>query len=709
MRAAVLLTLVLPWLAACAGGDRPGPAPRSLAVGEDPMDALAGGWTGPDGRAITVRHDGDGAWLELEVAASDWTVLPRSGLMTTAMPFEGVGTPEVRLRGDPRLVGLASLSGPKVRQRKEKALDPGEYHPFHDELYLRLPEGAEPPRRTWLGLQVDVTARGADGELRVRGRRFSGTGLAVWPGLAVEREVTLARPARLRVATCSERLLAGGPPDAAHAFTVRVDGETVLEHEQALAAGGAVAWHAVDVPAGRRRITLEVAGPLAHTAFLVPTLGPVDVPAYDAAGRARSVVLFVADTFRADNMALYGGDPSVTPNLDALADESLRLLRAWSVGTYTLPGHASMFTGLFPRQTTADAFSVTLPDDATTIAEHLRAHGYRTGAVTDGGVVSMRFGVHQGFEWFDEAHRTFTSTVERARAFLEADDGRPVFLFVQTYRVHSPYRADERGVPFSEAAHEDFTDFHAVSATANELAALETRTPAQERELGARLDELRAMYRAGARDLDRGFAGFLAMLDALGLEDGGALLFTSDHGEAFLEHGELYHRGKVFEEQIRIPLLVRAPGLAPRAETRAASLVDVPRTIADLAGVPPAPGWLGESLLSLSRDRAVFAFECDWRSDRSTVAVVEGPRKLIGIESISRRALVEPWRAYDLSDDPGERRDLAGERAWPRALFERARPVVRPLLAPAFGEQAAALGEDKTKELRALGYLGDDG
>jgi arylsulfatase A-like enzyme len=143
-------------------------------------------------------------------------------------------------------------------------------------------------------------------------------------------------------------------------------------------------------------------------------------------------VLFVADTFRADNLACYGGLEGLTPELDRLASESLTFLQARSTSTYTLPAHAALFSSLYPHQTSADGLAHALPDAIDTIAERLRRSGYRTGAVTDAAVVSRAFGMQQGFESWDERRSDLDSTLERVRAFLGSADGRPTFLFVHT-------------------------------------------------------------------------------------------------------------------------------------------------------------------------------------------------------------------------------------------------------------------------------------
>ena len=170
----------------------------------------------------------------------------------------------------------------------------------------------------------------------------------------------------------------------------------------------------------------------------------------------------------------------------------------------------------------------------------------------------------------------------------------------------------------------------------------------------------------------------------------------------------MFHEGRVFEEQVRIPLLIRAPGLAPRTVPHAASLIDFAPTLAAIAGLPSDPSWPGTSLLALERDRPVFAFECASGERRSTVALIEGEKKLIALETGTAPRVLEPWRAFDLSGDPGERSDLSGGEGWPEELHRRLAPLAETLLHPAIAPEDAQLDAEKRAELEALGYLGEE-
>jgi arylsulfatase len=581
-------------------------------------------------------------------------------------------------------------------------------------VLLRLGPGEAPPA----GLRLQLHVAGGEGDGRLRGDRFSGAALSVLPGEAVERRVDVPARSVLRFATALEAAVTDakelrGPVS----FQVRVDDRLVFEHREPSAASSAFAWHAVPLGEESRpgaRIRFEVAGELAHTAFFAPVVGPRDVgrPGARPWRTARpDLVIFLADTLRADVLGAYGSTLGLTPHLDRIAAGSLLFRRAWSPATFTQAAHAALFSGYFARQVAAYAPGARLPAPVVTLAERLAAAGYRTGAVTDAVVVSERFGFAQGFEWFDEHYASLASTLARATAFLDADDGRPVFLFVHTYRVHNPYRVSDE--TRREAG--DRFDFAEDSAPLEAREMQMARRPGFDRardvHYAALVARLHDLYRGAVIDLDRGFGGFHDALRQRGWLGSGVLVFTSDHGEAFSEHDQLGHGGRVWEEQTRIPLFLSGPGIEPGVVEQPASLLDLAPTLAELAGVAGEPDWPGVSLLRRRGERAelaarpIFLFE-NRDKPGSTLAIVEGGRKVIAYEDPASLARGERFGAFDLAADPGERDGAAAaDAAWVQELLERLGPAAAELLRPREQGESAELGAEQIERLRALGYV----
>ncbi|MEO0652675.1 MAG: sulfatase, partial [Planctomycetota bacterium] len=488
-------------------------------------------------------------------------------------------------------------------------------------------------------------------------------------------------------------------------FVIEFGGEVrSWQHVQPTTRTGLLTRHRIPIPASDRRRTLELRleGAPTIAAFLNPVLAPSR--AQQARDEPPDLLLFLADTFRADNLTAYGGEHGLTPALDALIEDSLLFERAWTTAIWTLPSQASMMTGLLPFQHTALRPGRRIPRAAVTLAEHLRAAGYRTGAITDAGLVSRRHAFDQGFEFFDELFRDeFVDTHAAALDFLDADDGRPTFLFVQTYRVHRPYRvsAETRAAHGARLGIEG--EFNAVF---DELEAAGWKSGAAPLppELEDTVRRLEAQYRGGVIDFDRDFRAFMDALEQRSFFDAGRMLFTSDHGEAFAEHGALWHHIGVWETMARVPFFVHGAGIEPGRSALSASLVDVPRTLSALAGLDPDPTWDGASVLDLTTDRPAWTFQCPPELP-GLMGIVDGPTK-VHLEA-STAALAPPRLAgtYDLTRDPGEQRPDLLPASTGIDFVTRREPLARDALTPRYESDAAPLGSDAEAMLKALGYL----
>ncbi|MEW6073830.1 MAG: sulfatase, partial [Planctomycetota bacterium] len=493
------------------------------------------------------------------------------------------------------------------------------------------------------------------------------------------------------------------PPTAARnevVFEVWLDEVLVLRHPQAIGDGASCAWHRRALPPEPRadaRLRFRLAGPPVNAAFLLPAIGPAeDGPAAPSSEKFHppSIVLFLADTFRADNLSLYGGDPATAPFLNDLAGRSARFRRAWSPSAWTLPAQATMLTGLYPGQHGATRRGLGLPAEATTIAELLGRHGYRTAAVTDSGFISRSFGFDQGFQFFHERRDwDLRATLAEAKELLQAAEGRPTFLFVQTYRTHTPYRIgeDEDRAPV-RALLADVRTHCTEWGGDGTLSVLEAAT------------RLERIYREGARALDAGLGAWFRDLQADGTLANAVFLFTSDHGEEFWEHGEVGHGGTHWEERIRIPLLAHGPGLAPRDIWSAATLADLPRTIAGLAGFPVPGNWEGRDLLAELEDRSVLSFE--YQAQQERVTILRDGHKVFGPADEAALRAGTFHVAFDLATDPAEVRPILapGEAPWPAELCRGEAARIGRLLRPVAASPAVELGVEQEQHLRDIGY-----
>jgi arylsulfatase A-like enzyme len=442
--------------------------------------------------------------------------------------------------------------------------------------------------------------------------------------------------------------------------------------------------------------------------------------------------IFLADTFRADNLAALGGDPRIAPHMNAFAKAGANFTASLAPASWTLPSQASLLTSLPPLEHGATFELVTLDERYLTLPEVLHNAGWRTVAVTEGGFVVPSFGLDQGFERFIVCR---TGHLDESLAALEAelahDDGRPLFLYFQTFRAHSDYRA----TPAARAAlpelftlsksallagADDPWDFRAMMGLVESdlddpgFLAPEGRNGHLEPRALAHptLPRFLPLYRGGAFDTDAGFGTFLELLDQAGLTDANVVL-TSDHGEAFGEHEVFGHANNVFVETLHIPLVLSLPDhrLSASLETPA-SLIDLGPTFLELADLSVPPAWQGLSLLpALAGEpfgRAeLLGLECPSQAAfrPAEIAIHDGPHVLLAELDHEGRPRREGLVAYDLASDPTEAAPVT-EPTWQAALFES---LVRTLAAESTALYYAAandLSPEAAAALAAMGYLG---
>lgn len=398
-----------------------------------------------------------------------------------------------------------------------------------------------------------------------------------------------------------------------------------------------------------------------------------------AAGPRLNVLFVTIDTLRADRIGCYGSRNLPTPNLDGLAAKSVVFNRAFAHSVTTLPSHANIFLGTTPSyHGVHDNAHFVVRPEFLTLAEHLRAAGYATGAFVGGFPLDSRFGLDQGFSVYDDAfdreevgpveadakgsERPAGTVWRAAEAWLEAQKS-PWFLWVHFYDPHYPYAPPE---------------------------------PYRTRFEGNRYDGEVAYTDAVMGEL-------LARLKSLGRDETTLIVLTGDHGEALGEHGETTHGFLAYNATLWIPLFIRAPGIAPRVVDQNVSHIDLFPTVCDLLKIPPPAHLQGASLLPLLRGKAAAPrpvyfeslsphFNMGWAPLRG---LVDGPLKFID----SPRP-----ELYDLRSDFGETRDLGGG---PEAggLKQKLDRVIREQASA--GNAGAAERPDRATEekLRSLGYL----
>lgn len=433
--------------------------------------------------------------------------------------------------------------------------------------------------------------------------------------------------------------------------------------------------------------------------------------AIDAPAAGPDIVVIVLDTVRADRMGVYGYDGRTTPAIDAWATEARVYDQMVSNGAWTLPSHASLFTGqpVIAHRACGTPLggpqASALAPGTPTVAGTLAAAGYRTvGIAANKAFLAPGWGLAQGFDvWLCGGLGADTSelpypTADRVTALAkQALGGRrdaPMFLFLNYMDAHAPW-VPRRGY-VAEGA-----ELHRRS-----LPYGPGWEAARDRLLGEReadpevLASWSAAYDAELRFLDEHVGELLAALPSLGVGEEDYVFVLSDHGEYLGEHALVEHSKDVYEEVLRVPLLVKGPGYAAGRDGAPIQTHDVASRILAAAGLPP--------LAAAERTEELQVSELYWtrhrelhkpygsRFDRVRRAYRLGPYKVILGSDGSREA-------YDLSVDPGEAKDVAEVGApWLGAVEEAAEAW---LAGRAEGVVSDPGGAEDVEALRALGYL----
>ncbi len=393
-----------------------------------------------------------------------------------------------------------------------------------------------------------------------------------------------------------------------------------------------------------------------------------------------SVVLITIDTLRDDRV---GGPRSLTPALDTLATDGVRFSQAMAQVPITLPSHASILTGTYPLLHGVRDFGQVLTEDKETLAEILKAAGYRTAAFVSSFALDSRWGLDQGFDLyrddfdlsgysgvgFNAVERRGEDTVNAVLKWLNEDQSAPFFLWVHLFDPHDPYdppepyRSQHPGRPYDgEVAYAD--------AQAGRL-------------LGA--------------------------LRKRGLYDSSLIVVMGDHGEGLGEHGEETHGFFVYNSTLHIPLIMKFPEgrYKGRKIEQVVRSIDMAPTVLQALQLPRGGAMQGQGLVSLLRDRPA-ALEAVAYSESLYARYHFGWSSLTCYSDGRYKYIRAPRRElYDLVNDPSETRNLYAESTSLGQQYDNLLDVLsRRFSAPGtVGESAVEVDAETRQRLQSLGYV----
>lgn len=460
-----------------------------------------------------------------------------------------------------------------------------------------------------------------------------------------------------------------------------------------------------------------------------------------------NIVLIILDTIRTDQFTSYGNPRMTTPNIDELVDEGVRYEHAYAASPWTLPSHASIFTGLYPSIHRADWDTRWMSSEHTTIAQYLKSFHYQSAAVVCNNYIAYTTNISRGFDVVKQIealwgtalkphnknkfpflrrvmralHRRWRKVTTNDRGTKQAvdqtiqwlntvDKTRPVFLTLNFMESHLPYitKFPERfrfvAPEQVEKAKNIPMDFwHHVAGT---------RVVTDEE-----MELLRLMSDGGLYYMDHHVGRLFDHLKQLEMYDNSLIIVTSDHGESFGEEGLLGHQFSVGEQLINIPLVIRYPDAqrAGEVDNRLVQLTDIFPTIIDLVASEHdwKPNLNGKSLISNEEHDHIFV--------EYLKPVTGGFERMYPDLDLTHwklpyRAMIElpyklRWRGdgqiklYNIVDDPHEQADLVD------TMPEKAKEMLEMMLSrlgsvPELGDDEVTKDlEEIAPQLRALGYM----
>jgi arylsulfatase A-like enzyme/Tfp pilus assembly protein PilF len=400
----------------------------------------------------------------------------------------------------------------------------------------------------------------------------------------------------------------------------------------------------------------------------------------------RHLLLVSIDTLRADALGCYGNPEARTETLDRLAAEGVRFRAAIAPSPVTLPSHASMLTGVEPWKLGILHNGIyRLAPEFDSLAERLAAEGFETAAFIGGYPLTADSGLDQGFALYDDAipmrveagyehpERGAAEITDAALAWLEsrADSDRPFFLFVHYYDVHAPYEPPARYLDaIDPGTAETYPGYRGEVAHVDD-------------QLGRLLDGLRAGNRL----------------------DDTLVVVTSDHGEGLMDHGEPTHSLFLYDEIVRVPLILRYPRALPtgRILDDVVGLIDIAPTLLDALGLTATDPWIdGRSLWPLATGAD--------RSSRGEVFSESQVGRLDYGWSPLRSMRTAEWKyidapepeLYSLANDRLERVNVIADH---RETAERLRSKTEDAFRAATEGATREIDDDDLRRLRSLGYL----
>ncbi|MFT7667405.1 MAG: arylsulfatase A-like enzyme [Planctomycetota bacterium] len=385
-------------------------------------------------------------------------------------------------------------------------------------------------------------------------------------------------------------------------------------------------------------------------------------------GEEKLVVVVIVDTLRQDALGCYGNETAQTPRIDQIAAEGVRFDQAISASGWTLPSVASILTGTWPSMHKAlgKASRLTpITNDLPVAAEVFRKAGYGTLGFANAAFLSPLLGLDRGFDLFDHRHaynqeiRRADATVDDALLAISERPAEDLFLLVHLFDAHLDYDPPDGYIkPFVGARRDP-----APPLSMAECMGLREDKASPS---AANLEYIRGLYQGEVAFVDRAIGRLVDGLTELNRWDKTTLVLTSDHGEEFWDHGGFEHGHTLYDELVRVPLIVRTPqssGNSTHSTERMVRTIDIMPTLFELSGVKSPASFEGKSLTGSLQEggtphRVLPAFsqgtlygaeKLSWRTERYSLILDQAQKGPDAVE------------LYDIQKDPLQLQNIASQ------------------------------------------------
>ncbi len=421
-----------------------------------------------------------------------------------------------------------------------------------------------------------------------------------------------------------------------------------------------------------------------------------------------NIILISIDTLRADHLGSYNYPLPTSPAIDGFRNDAVLFGNCMAQSASTLASHGSMFSSMIVSH--HGAFftrSQPLPDSVLTIAEVLKEKNYRTVSFNDGGQIAAEFGMDQGFDLYEtmepknkNTDLLFDKIVEKTTAWLDKNKKEKFFLFLHTYHVHHPYTPKEEFLTLFDNHYSGKLPRHIDVPLIHKINRGEIELDEQDKK------HIIAAYDAEIRQMDAGFHDLVDYLKRNHLYDNTMIIFTSDHGEEFGEHGKWgLHSHTLFRDQLHVPLVIKFPNSQYAGQTvhQLVRSIDILPTLVDLLKDKPSSQFEGTSLMP-------FVTTKDTKNDIISIA----QRDMQKTYNRQYWAVMNyKWKLYDnrlynLLTDPGELTDASdaakGNREIKKEMERYAMKFLRRKMNKRPGKKVK-LNQELKKKLETLGYI----